>query len=427
MARPPSGPIGNSPRDVRDDFVGAPPDVIKAGEPLKKTRGPVRVKSNTFHSKVSGGTAPKRADRARAPTFRRGGWVSGYASGGFVVKPRAPEVKEHKERNTRSRIADAIEDKREDMPGVQKNDTSSNQNLRGKPVKFEDKPVFTPSTLRRKAKLADGGEVPLRPIDAKAPGVPGQRGHDAVKKKFADGGVTEDDRERGKRILGAGMTASQGPFTSIRRNLQLEDEYGKARKAAGLEGKADGGGLKEDRIPPDDWRRLGPEPPPSPPREERKPGFLEQQLEKGRAVFGPKRPDRLQGGGSVFPLETPEERGRREGRKIIKEMPFNAKQRSESTERAGATQRLGRDFDTRMSTGKYDRSYDEVGDDLDIRTRAGEYARGGKVGKVMHEFKHGELHSGSSKGPVVKSRPQAIAIGLSEARKAGESVPRKRK
>ena len=36
---------------------------------------------------------------------------------------------------------------------------------------------------------------------------------------------------------------------------------------------------------------------------------------------------------------------------------------------------------------------------------------------VMHEFKHGQLHSGSSKGPVVKNRKQAIAIGLSEQRK----------
>jgi hypothetical protein len=35
---------------------------------------------------------------------------------------------------------------------------------------------------------------------------------------------------------------------------------------------------------------------------------------------------------------------------------------------------------------------------------------------VMSEFKHGQLHSGSSKGPVVKSRQQAIAIGLSEQR-----------
>lgn len=36
-----------------------------------------------------------------------------------------------------------------------------------------------------------------------------------------------------------------------------------------------------------------------------------------------------------------------------------------------------------------------------------------KVGKVMHEYKAGKLHSGKG-GPVVKSRKQAIAIALSE-------------
>ena len=44
--------------------------------------------------------------------------------------------------------------------------------------------------------------------------------------------------------------------------------------------------------------------------------------------------------------------------------------------------------------------------------------QGPKVEKVMHEFKHGELHSGSKKGPKVSSRKQAIAIALSEQRKA---------
>ena len=38
-----------------------------------------------------------------------------------------------------------------------------------------------------------------------------------------------------------------------------------------------------------------------------------------------------------------------------------------------------------------------------------------KVGKVMKEFKTGTLHTGSKKGPVVKSPKQAIAIALSEA------------
>lgn len=38
-----------------------------------------------------------------------------------------------------------------------------------------------------------------------------------------------------------------------------------------------------------------------------------------------------------------------------------------------------------------------------------------KVEKVMREYSKGKLHSGSKKGPVVKSRKQAVAIALSEA------------
>lgn len=48
-----------------------------------------------------------------------------------------------------------------------------------------------------------------------------------------------------------------------------------------------------------------------------------------------------------------------------------------------------------------------------------------KVEKTMRERKHGTLRSGS--GKKVTSRKQAIAIGLSEARKAGAKVPRKKK
>ncbi len=43
-----------------------------------------------------------------------------------------------------------------------------------------------------------------------------------------------------------------------------------------------------------------------------------------------------------------------------------------------------------------------------------------KVAKVMHEYKENKLHSGSKKGPVVKKPKQAIAIALSEARKASK-------
>jgi hypothetical protein len=48
-----------------------------------------------------------------------------------------------------------------------------------------------------------------------------------------------------------------------------------------------------------------------------------------------------------------------------------------------------------------------------------------KVEKSMHELKRGTLKSGRS-GSKVKSRKQAIAIGLSEARRAGKKVPKKR-
>lgn len=49
-----------------------------------------------------------------------------------------------------------------------------------------------------------------------------------------------------------------------------------------------------------------------------------------------------------------------------------------------------------------------------------------KVEKVMHEWKEGELHSGSKKGPKVSSQKQAVAIALSEARKAGAKIPKKK-
>ena len=49
-----------------------------------------------------------------------------------------------------------------------------------------------------------------------------------------------------------------------------------------------------------------------------------------------------------------------------------------------------------------------------------------KIEKVMHEFKEGTLKSGKS-GEKVKSKKQAVAIGISEAREAGAKVPKKKK
>jgi hypothetical protein len=48
-----------------------------------------------------------------------------------------------------------------------------------------------------------------------------------------------------------------------------------------------------------------------------------------------------------------------------------------------------------------------------------------EVGQAMHEFKRGKLKSGKS-GKPVRSRKQAIAIGLSKARKGGGKVPAKK-
>jgi len=48
-----------------------------------------------------------------------------------------------------------------------------------------------------------------------------------------------------------------------------------------------------------------------------------------------------------------------------------------------------------------------------------------KIHKVMKEHKQGTLKSGS--GKKVKSRKQAVAIALSESRKSGAKVPRKKK
>jgi hypothetical protein len=58
---------------------------------------------------------------------------------------------------------------------------------------------------------------------------------------------------------------------------------------------------------------------------------------------------------------------------------------------------------------------------------ARKYSKGAsaKVAKVMHEWKRGDLRSGGS-GKKVTNPKQAVAIGISEARRAGRKVPSKR-
>lgn len=63
---------------------------------------------------------------------------------------------------------------------------------------------------------------------------------------------------------------------------------------------------------------------------------------------------------------------------------------------------------------------------ISAKKKAGKIAKGSmnKMAKVLKEFKGNKLHSGSKKGPVVSSKKQAVAIGLSEARKAGAKIPK---
>jgi hypothetical protein len=53
-------------------------------------------------------------------------------------------------------------------------------------------------------------------------------------------------------------------------------------------------------------------------------------------------------------------------------------------------------------------------------------AQKAKVSKVMKEFKAGTLNSGSSRGPVVKSKKQAIAIALTQAKMSNKKMGKKK-
>lgn len=83
------------------------------------------------------------------------------------------------------------------------------------------------------------------------------------------------------------------------------------------------------------------------------------------------------------------------------------------------------------SEERFDRPHDSTPPQAAAKKKKGsrrKYGRAAskKVGRAMHEMKRGQLRSGRSKRKV-RSREQAIAIGLSEARRRGAKVPAKRK
>lgn len=63
-----------------------------------------------------------------------------------------------------------------------------------------------------------------------------------------------------------------------------------------------------------------------------------------------------------------------------------------------------------------------------LSRKASKSAKRAAMADVMHRYKHGQLRSGSKSGPPVKSRDQAIAIGMSESgqSRVGQKVGRKR-
>jgi hypothetical protein len=93
-----------------------------------------------------------------------------------------------------------------------------------------------------------------------------------------------------------------------------------------------------------------------------------------------------------------------------------AKKRSSGTRKSGSRKSATKKRAAKKSSGRKSAG----------KKRAGRrYSQGAarKVGETMHELKRGKLRSGRS-GKKVNSRKQAIAIGLSQARKRGAKVPR---
>lgn len=62
-----------------------------------------------------------------------------------------------------------------------------------------------------------------------------------------------------------------------------------------------------------------------------------------------------------------------------------------------------------------------------LSRRASKKAKRARVRSEMHKYKEGSLHSGSKRGPIVRSRKQAIAIALSESGQSKRSQKKGKK
>jgi hypothetical protein len=111
-----------------------------------------------------------------------------------------------------------------------------------------------------------------------------------------------------------------------------------------------------------------------------------------------------------------------------------AKKRSSATRKTGGRKSATKKSATKKSATKKSAAKKSAAKKSGGRKKSATKKRSGrryskgaerKVGETMHEMKRGKLRSGRS-GKKVKSRKQAIAIGLSQARKRGAKVPRKK-
>ena len=143
----------------------------------------------------------------------------------------------------------------------------------------------------------------------------------------------------------------------------------------------------------------------------------------------PPKPKKLAGGGMPVPPRAPAPAPRAPAGGFLRSAPVSALSKVGGTVARGASRVLSGPVGNVLTANDVYGMLKDIYDNARQYEQGGygdipqPFRRGGKVGKVMREYKAGKLHSGSKKGPLVKNQKQAVAIALSEARRAGEKVP----